>query len=127
MAKKNLSIGIDVVTVSRFKYFIEKPEKSLLRVFSQEEIMYCRSNKKLSAERFAARFAAKEALFKALAAHFRKRVPFLYICKISSLKTDPSPSFIIDQKHLPIESFQTLVSLSHTRECAVAAVIVQKI
>lgn len=58
-----IGIGIDLVEVQRVKSLLKK--LNLGRIFTTQEIRYCRS-KKNSAESFAARFAAKEAFFKAI-------------------------------------------------------------
>jgi len=58
--------GIDVVEVPRMAAAIERfGDRFLHRVFTQDEIRYCQS-KANRIERFAARFAAKEAGMKAL-------------------------------------------------------------
>ena len=58
--------GIDVVEVSRMAAAIERfGDRFLQRVFTPDEIRYCQS-KANRVERFAARFAAKEAGMKAL-------------------------------------------------------------
>ena len=61
-----LGIGIDLVDVSRVEAIIFRwQQKFLKRVFTDAEIRYC-NNKKNPAQRFATRFAAKEAFIKAL-------------------------------------------------------------
>ncbi len=63
-----IGIGIDLEEVSRIGASIEKfGERFLERIFTPGEIEFCRG-KANAAERFAARFAAKEAAFKALQA-----------------------------------------------------------
>lgn len=58
--------GIDLVEVPRIAHSIERfGERFLRRVFTEEEIAYCRARAG-AAESFAARFAAKEAGAKAL-------------------------------------------------------------
>jgi holo-[acyl-carrier protein] synthase len=58
--------GIDLVEVPRIARSIERyGERFLRRVFTAEEIAFCRA-KAAAAESFAARFAAKEAAAKAL-------------------------------------------------------------
>ena len=58
--------GIDLIEVPRIAHSIERfGERFLHRVFTDEEIAYCRA-KVTAAESFAARFAAKEAGAKAL-------------------------------------------------------------
>lgn len=61
-----LGTGIDICEVPRIAASIARfGERFLERVFTPSEIRYCQS-KKNSVERFAARFAAKEAAMKAL-------------------------------------------------------------
>lgn len=58
--------GIDLVDVPRIARSIERfGDRFLARVFTEEEIAYCR-RKAIPAQSFAARFAAKEAGAKAL-------------------------------------------------------------
>jgi len=59
-----MKIGIDVVDVERIKKLISK-KKFIERVFSQREIIYCERFKN-KWERYAAKFAAKEAVIKTL-------------------------------------------------------------
>ena len=61
-----LGTGIDICEVARIGESITRfGHRFLARVFTKDEIRYCQS-KKNSVERFAARFAAKEAAMKAL-------------------------------------------------------------
>lgn len=61
-----LGIGIDLVDVERFESIIFRwRERFLRRVFTDKEIKYC-NNRKNPAQRFATRYAAKEAFIKAL-------------------------------------------------------------
>lgn len=58
--------GIDLVEVDRIAHSIERfGQRFLERVFTADEIAYCRA-RAAAAESFAARFAAKEAGAKAL-------------------------------------------------------------
>jgi holo-[acyl-carrier protein] synthase len=59
-------IGIDIVEIRRIEECIEKYGEHFLRkVFTEQEIAYCRKRKS-PAVHFAGRWAAKEAFFKAL-------------------------------------------------------------
>jgi holo-[acyl-carrier protein] synthase len=61
-----LGIGIDLVDVLRIEAIIFRwQERFLRRIFTDKEISYC-NNKKDPAQRFATRYAAKEAVVKAL-------------------------------------------------------------
>ena len=62
-----VTCGTDIIEINRIKESIEKLGKVFLdRVFTKNEIKYCESKKKQKYEHYAARFAAKEAAFKAL-------------------------------------------------------------
>ncbi len=60
-----VELGLDIVEIGRIRKVAEKTPRFLTRVFSKEEIAYCRG-KKLKWQHFAVRFAAKEAVWKAL-------------------------------------------------------------
>ena len=61
-----IGTGVDLIEVERIGHSIERyGERFLRRVYTDHEIAYC-SRKRVSAESFAARFAAKEAGAKAL-------------------------------------------------------------
>ncbi|MGA3287836.1 MAG: holo-ACP synthase [Bacteroidota bacterium] len=63
---KILGIGVDVVDVQRMKDVLEKQGKVFLdKVFSDMEVTYCKTRKKPYIH-FGARFAAKEAVAKAM-------------------------------------------------------------
>lgn len=58
-----LAVGIDVVLISRVRKVLERhPERFLQRVYTPEEVAFCRGR----VHELAARFAAKEAVMKAL-------------------------------------------------------------
>src|SRR5438445_5736332 len=62
-----MRVGIDLVRVSRVAASLERfGERFLRRVFTPAEIAYATASPSLTAERLAARFAAKEAAVKAL-------------------------------------------------------------
>ncbi|HEX3595210.1 MAG TPA: holo-ACP synthase [Polyangiaceae bacterium] len=64
-----LTIGTDLVEVAQVAQSLATfRDRYLARVFTQEEIAYCLSRGPESARHLAARFAAKEATFKALRA-----------------------------------------------------------
>ena len=61
-----IGIGVDLVDVRRIEGIIFRwQDRFLRRIFTEKEIHYC-NNKKNPAQRFATRYAAKEALVKAL-------------------------------------------------------------
>ncbi|MCS7231348.1 MAG: holo-ACP synthase [Elusimicrobiota bacterium] len=108
-------IGIDIIETKRIKRLI-KNKRFIERVFSIEEIKYC-ENKKNRAQHYAARFAAKEAIWKALAGRYSIPLKDIVIKNIQNGKPEV---FLKDKK---LKNFKIEVSLSHTKEYAVAVAI----
>lgn len=108
-----IGLGSDIEECKRFK---NKDAKFYSRIFTENEIKYCQSNKN-SSEHFAARFCAKEACIKALN---DKTIP---LKEIEIIKTETgSPVLSIKDKRYKTLKFYT--SISHTKEYAQATVIV---
>jgi holo-[acyl-carrier protein] synthase len=61
----SVELGCDIVEIGRVRALARRQPRFLARVFSAEEIAYCRG-KKAQWQHFAVRFAAKEAVWKAL-------------------------------------------------------------
>lgn len=62
-----VTCGTDIIEIERIKESIEDlGDKFLTRVFTEKEIKYCESKKVQKYQHYAARFAAKEATFKAI-------------------------------------------------------------
>ena len=69
-----MNIGTDVIEVSRIKDAIEKSGQPFLdRVFTVNEQIYCESKRFAKYQHYAGRFAAKEAIFKAIDVKNQKR------------------------------------------------------
>lgn len=117
--------GIDIVNVKRIQKIIERQGTSFLkRVFSPSERRYCES-KRMKFEHYAARFAAKEAVIKALN-DFRNLKLDLSEIQIKREATG-RPLIALSRKttsrlNLPA-GYRFDVSLSHERDFAIAAVL----
>ena len=128
MKQNIIGVGIDSVEIERFKYWHTYSKKSLLRIFSPDEIEYCMSVPIKSAERFAARFAVREAFLKALRqAMPETSFPLLKICasiKICS-HLNLAPKVFVDWNQLCLtdKKFNTHVSWTHTKTAATAIII----
>lgn len=107
-----MEIGIDVVEVKRFKKLISN-ERFLRKVFSKKEIDYCNSFKNKE-ERYASRFAVKEAYIKCID---KKNIPHLNKIEVVNSK-DGKPSLYVDGKKVRCK-----ISISHTKDYAVAVCI----
>lgn len=73
-----IGTGIDIVEITRFRKILAggAGERFLTRVFTSEEQRFCLTRKD-PAPHFAVRFAAKEAVFKALETGWAKGVTWL--------------------------------------------------
>ena len=67
-------VGTDIIEVKRIRSAIEKNNGFCLRVYTPAEIDYCEKKDKSRYPSYAARFAAKEAVAKALAEGVGKNV-----------------------------------------------------
>lgn len=130
-----LGIGIDSVEIERFKPWTKHSEKKLLRIFSEHEIAYSLRNPKKAAERLAARFAAKEAFFKAFALMApENNVPLLTLCKLAIVQSPPNtpPKLtvnwfdLLSQQALLSPHPLCLLSITHTDQLATAFVIIEQ-
>ena len=108
-------IGVDCVDISRFE---DLKTHFLKRVYTKNEIRYCRS-KREQAQHFAGRFAGKEAVIKAMD-RAGKRIA---MDKIEILNT-PSGAPKARILRAGFADFKIFLSISHSREVAVAFCIV---
>ena len=83
-------IGTDIVNIKRIERSLKRSGKRFKnKIFSKNEIIYC--EKKVNpAEFYAKRFAAKEALSKALGVGFRKGISFRNIEIYNDIYGKPS-------------------------------------
>jgi holo-[acyl-carrier protein] synthase len=119
--------GIDIVEVPRIGQSIERfGERFLNRIFTAAEIRYCQT-KANKVERFAARFAAKEAAMKAIGTGMRDGVRW----RDFEVGREPGgrPTMNFHGKAAQYASALRMrrahLSVSHTEEHAVAYVILE--
>jgi len=124
-----LGIGVDTIEIERFTSWHTYSQKKLQRIFSVEEIDYCLSQKNKSAERFAVRFAAREALYKALSyAYPHNNLPFLTLCAhITIKKQDQRPHIVLRNitHGIDVDSLVIHLSWSHSHTHATAFVVLE--
>ena len=120
-----IGTGVDICEVSRIAESIARfGDRFLQRVFTEGEIRYCKS-KRNSTERFAARFAAKEAAMKALGTGASRGVTWTSIEVAHALGGRPvlrlsgTTSAIADKLGVK----RTSLSVTHTESTAMAVVI----
>ncbi len=116
-------IGNDIIEVSRIKKAIEKSENFKKRVFTENEINYI-ERKRDKYPSYAGRFAAKEAFSKAIGTGVRGFN--LTDIEIINDESGRPIFFLKGQLHEKYGSSKFHLSISHTREYAVATVVVEK-
>jgi len=110
--------GVDIIEVERVRKAIKKWGDSFLkRVFTDEELSYAK-NRRFPFEHLAARFAAKEAVLKAFS---NQKMDFKDIKILNNGDGKPFCQ-LKDQKN----DIQIILSISHTKEYAVANAIIEK-
>ena len=116
-------IGVDLVEIKRIKKAIETHPRFVERVFTPVEQSYCLS-KARSYLHFAVRFAAKEAIMKALGSGFRgiKWVE-MEISKDALGKPEVELKGMAAKKAEEQKIRQILISLSFSGENAIAAAV----
>ena len=119
--------GIDITEVPRIAAAIERHgDRFLRRVFTAAEIRYCES-KKNKVERYAARFAAKEAAMKAIGTGWRQGVAWKEIEVGREPGGRPTVHFTgkVKQHAERLGAKRASLSLTHTEQTAMAQVILE--
>lgn len=121
-----LGIGVDIAEVDRIKRSISEGNHFKKRVFTEVEQNYCDSIKN-SAESYAARYAAKEAFFKALGTGWRGELKFTDLEVVNNELGKPIVHLHNEAqrmaKEMGVKSVH--ISLSHTKETAIAYLILE--
>ena len=113
-------IGIDTVELERFKKALDRQGDAFLkRLFTPKEIEYCNQFDN-TLPHFAARFAAKEAVAKALGTGFRDSLAFQKI-EILNDELGKPHCHLLDE----FSNHQILISLTHTDLTATAIALLQ--
>jgi holo-[acyl-carrier protein] synthase len=120
--------GIDIAEVPRVGEAIQRfGERFLQRIFTEGERAYCDS-KANRVERYAARFAAKEAAMKALGTGWNRGVRWRDIEVYRQPGSRPTIKFhgVAAEFAAKLRATNVSLSLSHTPEQAIASVILEK-
>lgn len=119
-----VSCGIDIIEVNRIQDSIESlGDKFLNKIFSPLEIEYCNSKKQMKYQHFAARFAAKEAIFKAMSDLLNDKYEITWTdVEILNNEMEKPIVHFINKNYSAIEQID--VSLSHLKDYAVANCVI---
>ena len=118
----NVKTGIDIIEVERIKDSIEKlGDKFLNRVFTENEIAYCESKKTNKYQHYAARFAGKEAIFKAVSPLLDNKFSIDWT-DAEILNDKQGRPYVIFYKD-ELKKVNIDLSLSHIKEYALATAV----
>ncbi|HVO25572.1 MAG TPA: holo-ACP synthase [Candidatus Margulisiibacteriota bacterium] len=119
-----IGVGVDIIDVARIQAALGHPrtgERFRARVFTGEEIAYC-GRRRNAAESFAARFAAKEAVMKALGQAYGWR-------EIEVVRASGPPTLRLygraQERAAQLGVRRIHLSLSHTATLAIAYVVAE--
>ena len=124
-----LELGIDIVSVHRFRENIQKGGGAYLeKMFTPREIEYC-SGKARPEQHYAGTFAAKEAVWKALKISGSSGILWKHIEIVRDEGGVPSVNLRpkIEELYNGPSPFRVTISISHCDEYAVANAIVEAV
>ena len=119
--------GTDIIEISRIEKAATRTQAFLDKIFTENEQAYCEAQKTGKYQSYAARYAAKEAFFKALGTGYRYGLAFKEIEVVNDALGKPEISVhgkvkaFVSERHI----VRIHLSLSHIKETAVAFVILE--
>jgi holo-[acyl-carrier protein] synthase len=120
-----VGMGIDIAEVPRIRAVIEaQRERFLRRVYTEDEVAYCEEFKN-KYERYAGRFAVKEAAMKALGTGWSRGVRWVDVEVVRQRGSRPTLALRGEAKKIAdrMGVKHIAVSITHTAEQALAQVI----
>lgn len=117
--------GTDIIEINRIKESIESlGENFKNKIYTEKEIEYCESKKNAKFQHYAGRFAAKEAIFKAISELLDDKFEISW--KDAEILNDeqgkPRVTFTSKKLQEKIENID--ISISHCKEYAVSNVAI---
>lgn len=119
-----ISCGTDIIEVDRVRTSIENVgEKFLKKVFTDNEIRYCESKKTQKYQHYAGRFAAKEAVFKAISSQLEDKYSVCW--KDIEVENDSQGRPSVNLFNVDMKKIENIdISISHCKSYATANVVV---
>lgn len=120
----HIACGTDIIEVDRIKDSIENiGEKFLNRVFTYNEIKYCESKNVQKFQHYAGRFAAKEAIFKAISKQLDDKYSVCW--KDFEIVNDEQGRPSVNLFNISMNNVECIdISISHCKLYATANVVV---
>jgi holo-[acyl-carrier protein] synthase len=125
-----IGTGVDLAEVDRIQAALEDPRigrRFRDRVFTEKEIAYCEKKRRGKYESYAGRFAAKEAVMKALGRGWGSKVSWLDIEVVRARSGKPEIALHDKTAQLAVELGirRWALSITHTKDHGLAYVIAQ--
>ena len=119
-----IKCGTDIIEIDRIKDSIDNIGDSFVnRVYTENEIKYCESKKKQKYQHYAARFAAKEAVFKAISTLLQDKYSICW--KDIEVLNDSQGKPIVNLSGVNSKNIEQIdLSISHCKSYATANVVV---
>ena len=125
-----ISSGVDLAEVDRIQAALENPtigERFRQRVYTEKEIAYCEKKQRGKYESYAGRFAAKEAVMKALGRGWGAKVRWLDI-EVARQRSG-KPEIVLHDKTAKLAAELGIrrwsLSITHTKEHGLAFVVAE--
>jgi len=121
-----IGTGVDIVEISRIKQAAKKwSDKFLKRIFTARELAYA-NGKSIPYQHLAARFAAKEAVLKAIGDSAIHRIEWVNVEVLNDEYGKPVVNLSGAAKKIKQEKniSEIIISMSHTRAYAMANAII---
>ncbi len=117
-----ITCGTDIIEIDRIEQDIKQiGEKFINKIFTPNEVKYCESKGKQKYQHYAARFAAKEATFKAISWKLENKYDLQW--KDIEVINDKEGKPQLKIKNVDMIDIQNIdISLSHCRQYAIAYV-----
>ena len=119
-----IKTGIDIIEIERVQKSIENTDgKFCDRVYTASEIKYCESKNVQKYQHYAARFAAKEAVFKAISDNLKDKFKIDWK-QIEILNDENGRPYVKLQENYMKNIENIDISISHCKNYAIANVVV---
>lgn len=120
-----IKCGTDIIEIARVKDAIEK-EGFKERVYTEREIKYCESKNVQKYQSYSGRFAAKEAIFKALSSIIEDKYKIKWTDFEIINDKEGKPNVQINTNIIDKSLIKNIdVSISHCKEYATAVCIIE--
>ena len=118
-----IKTGIDIIEIERVKQSIEDSDGRFCeRVYTEKEIEYCESKKTQKYQHYAARFAAKEAVLKAISQVLTNKYDIEW--KQIEILNDENGRPLVNILKKDVNISDIDISISHCKTYAVASVVI---